>query len=115
MLSLSNSCRYFLYGEPTDMRCGINSLAGLVRNRLGFDPMNGDVFVFLGKRANQIRILQWDRDGFAMYVKKLERGTFERPSLAGNAITSSQLSLLLQGVRLSSVSYRKRYDPLKRA
>lgn len=114
MLALSSSTRYFMYGEATDMRYGINSLAGLVRNRLGFDPMNGDVFVFLGKRSNQIRLLQWDRDGFAMYVKKLERGTFERPRQAGNAITSSQLTLLLQGVRLESVSYTKRYDPLKR-
>lgn len=115
MLALSSSTRYFLYGEPTDMRFGINSLAGLVRNRLGFDPMNGDVFLFLGKRSNQIRLLQWDRDGFAMYVKKLEQGTFERPVLRGNTITSSQLILLLQGVKLDSVSYRSRYNSLKRA
>lgn len=114
MLALSSSTRYFIYGEPTDMRFGINSLAGLVRNRLGFDPMNGDIFLFLGKRSNQVRLLQWDRDGFAMYVKKLEQGTFERPRLTGSAITSGQLTLLLQGVKLESVSYRKRYDPLKR-
>lgn len=114
MLALSSSTRYYMYKEPTDMRCGINSLSGLVRNRLGFDPMNGDVFVFIGKRSDQVRILQWDRDGFAMYIKKLERGTFERPALSGNTITSSQLSLLLQGVRLESVSYRNRYTPLKR-
>ena len=114
MLALSSSTRYFLYGEPTDMRFGINSLAGLVRNRLGFDTMNGDVFLFLGKRSNQIRLIQWDRDGFAMYVKRLERGTFERPRIPGTAVTSTQLTLLLQGVRLESVSYRKRYAPLKR-
>jgi len=114
MLALSSSIRYFMYKEPTDMRFGIHSLSGLVRNKLGFDPMSGDVFVFLGKRSDQIRILQWDRDGFAMYVKKLEKGTFERPILPGSAITSSQLSLLLQGVRLESVSYRRRYDVLKR-
>ena len=114
MLALSSSIRYFIYDEPTDMRFGINSLAGLVRNKLGFDPMNGDVFLFLGKRSNQIRLLQWDRDGFAMYVKKLEQGTFERPRLLGNAVTSSQLTLLLQGVKLESVSYRKRYEPLKK-
>lgn len=113
MLALSSSSRYFMYKEPTDMRFGINSLSGLVRNKLGFDPMNGDVFVFLGKRSNQVRILQWDGDGFALYIKKLEKGTFERPILSGNSITGSQLSLLLQGVRLGSVSYRKRYTPLK--
>lgn len=114
MLAVSSSVRYFMYHKPTDMRFGINSMAGLVRNKLGFDPMNGDVFLLLGKRSNQVRLLQWDRDGFAMYVKKLERGTFERPRLSGSVVTSSQLTLLLQGVKLESVSYRKRYDPLKR-
>jgi transposase len=88
MLALSGSTRYFMYKEPTDMRFGINSLSGLVRNKLGFDPMNGDVF-FIGKLSNQIRILQRYRDGFAMYVNKLEKGAFERPILAGNGIASS--------------------------
>jgi len=115
MLALSTSGRYFLYGIPTYMRFGINSLSGLVRNKLGTDPMNGDVFIFIGKRSNQIRLLQWDGDGFALYIKKLERGTFERPLLAGTAITSTQLSLLLHGVKLESVRYRTRYKPLKRA
>jgi transposase len=97
------------------MRFGIYSLAGLVRNELGFDPMGGDVFVFLGKRRNQIRFLQWDKDGFAMYIKKLERGTFEWPSGDGLSVTSHQLTLLLQGVMLGSVRLRKRYGPLKKA
>ncbi|MFA9192183.1 IS66 family insertion sequence element accessory protein TnpB [Flavobacterium sp. FZUC8N2.13] len=113
MLALSNSCRYFLYRSPTDMRYGIYSLAGLVRNELGFDPSSGDVFVFLGKRLNQIRLLQWDRDGFAMYVKKLEQGTFEWPKSENIAITSQQLTLLLQGVMLDSVRLRKRYQHTK--
>ena len=110
MLALSHSCRYFLYRSPTDMRFGIYSLAGLVRNELGFDPSSGDVFVFLGKRLNQIRLLQWDRDGFAMYVKKLEQGTFEWPKGEDISITSHQLTLLLQGVMLDSVRLRKRYQ-----
>lgn len=113
MLALSTSCRYFLYRSPTDMRFGIYSLAGLVRNELGFDPSSGDVFVFLGKRLNQIRLLQWDRDGFAMYVKKLEQGTFEWPKSENIAITSQQLTLLLQGVMLDSVRLRKRYQHTK--
>lgn len=92
------------------MRFGIYSLAGLVRNELGFDPSGGDVFVFLGKRLNQIRLLQWDRDGFAMYAKKLEQGTFEWPQGEDISITSQQLTLLLQGVMLDSVRLRKRYQ-----
>jgi transposase len=97
------------------MRYGIHSLAGLVRNELGFDPMSGDVFVFLGKRRNQLRLLQWDRDGFAMYIKKLEQGTFEWPSGEGALISSHQLTLLLQGIMLDSVRLRRRYIPLKSA
>jgi transposase len=113
MLALSHSCRYFLYRSPADMRLGIYSLAGLVRNELGFDPSSGDVFVFLGKRLNQIRLLQWDRDGFAMYIKKLEQGTFEWPKGQEISITSQQLTLLLQGVMLDSVRLRKRYQHTK--
>jgi transposase len=63
----------------------------------------------LGKRLDQIRLLQWDRDGFAMYIKKLEAGTFEWPKGNQTLITSQQLTLLLQGVMLDSVRLRKRY------
>jgi transposase len=115
MLAISNSCRYFLYRSPADMRFGIHSLAGLVQNELGADPMGGDVFIFMGKRLNQVRLLQWDRDGFAMYIKKLEQGTFEWPRMEGELISSHQLTLLLQGVMLDSVRLRKRYHPLKQA
>lgn len=113
MLALSHTCRYFLYRSKADMRFGIHSLAGLVQNELKLDPLNGDIFVFLGKRLNQIRLLQWDGDGFAMYVKKLERGTFEWPKGDGTAVSSHQLTLLLQGVMLSSVRLRTRYTLLK--
>lgn len=114
MLALSNHCRYFLYRKPCDMRFGIYSLSGLVRNELDSDPCSGDVFIFLGKRLNQIRLLQWDKDGFAMYMKKLEQGTFEWPKGEEIFITSHQLSLLLQGVMLDSVRLRKRYSGLKK-
>lgn len=115
MLALNATCRYFLYRQPTDMRFGIYSLSGLVRNELGEDPQSGDVYVFLGKRKNQLRLLQWDRDGFAMYVKKLEAGTFEWPTGSKTLITSHQLTLLTEGVALKTVRLRKRYAPLSQA
>jgi transposase len=115
MLSLTHSCRYFIYRSPCDMRFGIYSLSGLVRNELGADPLSGDVFVFIGKRGNQVRLLQWDRDGFALYIKRLERGTFERPEGEEIALTSHQMILLMEGVMLKSVSLRKRYTPLNQA
>lgn len=115
MLAISHTCRYFLYRSPCDMRFGIYSLAGLVRNELDQDPLSGDVFVFIGKRGNQVRLLQWDRDGFSLYIKRLERGTFEWPTGDAPAITSHQLTLLMEGVILKTVRLRKRYDALKRA
>jgi len=115
MLALSRHCRYFLYRSPCDMRFGIYSLSGLVRSELGQNPLSGDVFVFIGKRVNQVRLLQWDNDGFALYIKKLEAGTFEWPQGDEIMITSHQLTLLLQGVMLKTVRLRKRYTPLKTA
>ncbi len=115
MLSLARSCRYFLYRSPCDMRFGIYSLAGLVRNELAQDPLSGDVFVFLSKRGNQVRLLQWDRDGFALYIKKLEQGTFEWPTGDLPAITSHQITLLMEGIVVKTVRLRKRYNALKTA
>ena len=115
MLAVSNTSRYYFYRSPCDMRFGIYSLSGLVRNELGHNPLSGDVFVFMGKRRNQIRLLQWDSDGFAMYIKKLEQGTFERPQGEDISITSQQLTLLMEGVMLKTVRLRKRYISLKRA
>ena len=109
MLSLSSAARYFLYGQPVDMRCGIYSLAGLVQNGLHLGPLSGDIFVFIGKRANQVRLLQWDGDGYSLYTKRLETGTFERPKGEKLLISSRELMLVLQGVRLTSVRLRKRY------
>jgi transposase len=110
MLSLSSACRYFLYDQPTDMRCGIYSLAGLVKNRLSKDPLSGDIFVFISKRGNQIRLLQWDQDGYALYIKRLEKGTFERPSGDKTTLSVSELTLVLQGIRLASVQRRRRFS-----
>lgn len=92
------------------MRCGIYSLAGLVQNHLGLDPLSGDVFIFIGKRGNQMRLLQWDGDGYAMYVKRLESGTFERPENSKTLVSARELTLVLQGVKLASVQLRRRYE-----
>jgi len=92
------------------MRSGVYSLAGLVQNGWRLDPLSGDVFVFIGKRGNQVRLLQWDVDGYALYIKRLEAGTFERPQGSQLLISSRELILILQGVKLTSVQLRKRYQ-----
>lgn len=91
------------------MRCGIYSLAALVSNELRQDPLTGDVFIFIGKRSNQIRLLEWDRDGYAMYCKRLEQGTFQWPDGTHKQISDQDLLLILRGIQLESVKLRRRY------
>ena len=113
MLYLGAQVRYFLFNQVVDMRKGCYGLSGLVRHEMQQDVLSGDVFVFLNKRCNKIKLLQWDRDGFALYEKHLEKGTFERPgktSEAGEVLLSHmQLQYILQGVILQSVRQKERY------
>ncbi len=113
MLSLSASSRYFLYRHRADMRKGFDGLSGLVRNELQKDPLSGDVFIFFNKRRCQVKLLLWERDGFSIYYKRLERGTYELPSIDGQTVSvelrSDELMLILQGICLGSVRRRKRF------
>lgn len=113
MLSLPASCRYFLYRHQADMRKGFDGLSGLVRDGLQQDPLGGDVFIFFNKRRNQVKLLLWERDGFSIYHKRLEQGTYELPSLTSHSssaeLRSDELMLILQGISLKSVRRRKRY------
>lgn len=112
MLHLGTGRRYFYYNGFADMRKGAYSLSGLVRNQMQLDVLTGDVFIFISRRGNKIKLLQWDADGFALYEKGLERGCFERPSSATTehfSINPQQLQFILQGVSLKKVHYRPRY------
>ena len=112
MLHISPSCRYFYYNGIADMRKGSYSLSGLVRNEMQRDVLGGDVFIFMGRRCNKIKLLQWDSDGFALYEKRLERGSFERPLIHQDDhcnISAQQLQYILQGVVLKSIRHRKRF------
>lgn len=117
MLSLPSSCRYFLHRHQTDMRKGFDGLSGLVRDALQKDPLSGDVFIFFNKRRSQVKLLLWERDGFSIYHKRLERGTYELPSPKGTStsveLRSDELMLILQGISLDSVRRRKRFDQSK--
>ena len=77
MLSLSSRHRYFLYRGATDMRKGFDGLSGLVVTALGSDPLSGDVFIFVNRRRDRIKLLVWDRSGFMIFYKRLETGSFE--------------------------------------
>lgn len=110
MFSLSPSCRYFLYREQTDMRKGFDSLSGIVRDSLRKDPLSGDVFIFFNRRRTQVKMLLWERDGYSIYYKRLERGSYELPSHDSTELRADDLMLILQGVSLKSVRRRKRFD-----
>ena len=115
MLSLSSQQRYFLYRGVTDMRKGFNGLNGLVRQHLKQDPLSGDVFLFLNRRRDRIKLLMWDKTGFALYYKQLESGTFELPQGAsgdGLELSWSELAMLLDGIELSTIKRRKRYQKI---
>jgi transposase len=112
MLSLSSHQRYFVYNGIADMRNGFDGLSGLVRNKLDKDPVSSDVFVFFNRNRTQVKLLCWDQDGFAVYHKRLERGVYEL--ISGNndsaiSLNSQTLSLILQGIILSSVKKKKRH------
>ena len=113
MLHLNSHERYYFYNAVVDMRKGCYSLCGIVQNELHKNILLGDVFVFINKRHNQIKLLQWDSDGFALYEKRLEKGTFERPGNTQNStgvlLTHLQLQHILQGIVLKSIQHKKRY------
>lgn len=112
MLSLSSGFQYYLYRGITDFRCGMDSLSGLVRRELGQDPLNGAVYIFFNRTRTQVKLLHFEGDGFALYQKRLERGTYEIPTVIQEKefrISSESLQLILQGIQLQSVRRRKRF------
>lgn len=115
MLSFSPSQRYFIYSDLADMRKGFDSLSGLVRTEFKMNPLSGDIFIFLSRSRNKIKLLQWQRDGFAIYYKRLEKGRFELPNDMNGpcaTITSQNLMLIMEGIKLSSVKKHKRYEQI---
>ncbi|HPL80537.1 MAG TPA: IS66 family insertion sequence element accessory protein TnpB [Burkholderiaceae bacterium] len=110
MLSLPPTVRILLATAPTDMRLGFDGLAARVRHALGEDPRSGHLFVFLGKRADRVKILWWDLGGMALYAKRLERGTFRRArgDAARVSLTPAELAMLLEGIDLAGTRRRPR-------
>jgi len=113
MFNISKAYRYFMYGKRADMRKGFNGLCGLVRNEFLQNPLSGDVFIFINRPRNRIKLLHWQGDGFAIYYKRLEKGTYEMPEInstsASIELDAQQLLLILEGISLLSVKKRRRY------
>ena len=110
MVGLNEGQRYFLYREPTDMRKSFNGLSGIVTNEMDKNPLSGDVFVFINKRRNQMKVLFWETGGFWVYHKRLERGAFELPKADYADISWQELVCIIRGITLGSIRQRKRFS-----
>ncbi len=113
MNSFSNHQRYFLYREATDMRKGFDGLSGIVNGQLSHELLSGDVFIFINRRRDRMKLLVWEESGFVIWYKRLEAGTFELPLAEDNRceleLKWEDLMLILGGIKLASVKRSKRY------
>jgi transposase len=113
LLSPLGQTKIYLYAKPADMRKSFNGLHAIVQSEFRRDIRSGDVFLFLNRRLDRLKLMHWDRDGLAIWMKRLERGTFQRPRRAARGeqveMDATDLALLLSGIELTSVKRRVRY------
>jgi transposase len=116
-LDRSTSVRIWLAVQPADMRCGFDRLAERAAAVTGQDPLSGHLFLFRGRSGDRLKILYFDRDGYALWYKRLEEGVFKLPRIvpgtegarASVELRGSELAMILDGIDLSSVKRGKRY------
>ena len=117
MLSLSPAVRIYLASEPVDMRKGFDGLTAIVENTLEEDVYSGNLFVFVSKRGDRVKVIYWDRGGFILFYKRLERGKFKLPKVGEACVSleleSAQLAMLLEGIDYSRVRTPIRWEPKK--
>jgi transposase len=118
MLSLPPSVMISVCAEPVDMRKQFDGLAALVGDRLGEDPLSGHLYVFYNRAANRLKILWWDRGGYALLYKRLERGCFVFPrrvkaGACSVRIDAGELALILEGIDLRQATWRTRWNPVE--
>lgn len=119
MITVANGLKVFLCAHPADMRRSFDGLSGMAKTIIDQNPLSGHLFIFRNRNRDRLKILYWDKDGLAIWYKRLEKGTFQfptdliekdkRPLRA--EISPEQLSLLLGGIDLRTVERRKRYRP----
>ncbi len=115
MLSLPPSVRLFVATQPVDGRKGPDSLMALVRDVLQQDPLSDHLFIFFSKRCDRVRIVYWDRNGLAMWTKRLERGRFHQTfssdgRLSSVVIEAAELALIVEGIELAGARRRPRWQ-----
>jgi len=115
MLTVAAGAKVYLAAEPVDLRRGHDGLSALVRSRFGMDPLDGHLFVFVGRRIDRVKILFWDRGGFVLYYKRLARGRFRMPKIAAGAdrivLDGTELAMLLGGFDLVGARRVEAWEP----
>lgn len=112
-LDQDSGTQIWLCASPADMRCGFDRLAELASSVTGEDPFSGHLFLFRSRGGDRLKILYWDRDGYALWYKRLEEGTFRLPKVEASQacvqLRPSELAMLLDGIDLKSIRRVKRY------
>ena len=113
MLAINPQVKIYLHTEPIDMRKSFDGLFGIIKSDLHLDVRDGGVFMFLNLRRNRIKLMYWDRDGIAIWMKRLETNCFQRPLRSSDGkhiiIEPTELQSILAGIDLASIKMRKRY------
>ena len=113
MFSLTSSLSYFFYRGHSDMRKSFDALCGLVQKEMQRNPLSGEVYVFVSKRRDRVKLLHWEEGGFVLYYKRLEKGTFEipifDPSTSDFRIKWSSLMMMVEGISVQRIKLRKRF------
>lgn len=118
MLTLASGVKVFLAADTVDLRRGHDGLCSLVKNMLALDPFAGHLFVFVGRRADRVKILFWDRGGFVLYYKRLARGRFRLPRVPAGAdrivLDGTELAMLLGGFDVAHAPRVDAWEPAPR-
>ena len=120
MLTLPPSVKIYVASTPVDARKGFDGLAAVVEAQFGLAPLSGHLFVFFSKRCDRVRVVYWDRTGFAMWTKRLECGRFKLAfsadgKLMVSAMEAAELALIVEGIDLAGARRRPRWEPRKTA
>jgi transposase len=117
MLSVATGAKIYFATEPVDLRRGHDGLSALVRSRFGMDPLDGHLFVFVGRRRDRVKVLFWDRGGFVLYYKRLAQGRFRMPPMSDGAdrvvLDGTELAMLLGGFDLAASRRLAAWTPTK--
>jgi transposase len=113
MFSLTTSNSYYLYRNPTDMRKSFDGLSCLVQSEMKRNPLSGEVFLFINKRKDRVKLLKWESGGFVLFYKRLEEGTLELPKSSSEdksiAFSWTQIILMIEGIMIEKYRLKNRY------